>query len=106
MLNYPDRLVSFMALHTSENQTTVQLAQSSAAPGTASSQLHNAYQLLWRQWPDWQPGERRTATIALVPRVPEDITLHLSVVLKTPTQIADQQRWSSVVRIPFHTTTW
>ena len=41
------------------------------------------------------------AIIALVPRLPQDITLHLSVVLDDTVTPALSQRWSSMVRIPF-----
>jgi len=37
-----------------------------------------------------------------VPRLPQDITLHLSVVFDDTTTSTASQRWSSVVRIPFH----
>lgn len=103
MLNYPEYLVSFLALNTQDNDTAVQL--SSASQPVAAAQA-NAYRLLWRQWPVWRPGERRTATIALVPRVPQDITLQLNVVLTPSAQQPSTQRWSRVLRIPFATTTW
>lgn len=103
MLNYPERLVSFMAMHTTGQETTVQLppAQSSL-PGPAAPAAA-AYQLLWSHWPAWAPGERRTAVIALVPRLPQDITMHVSVVLDEASSATVSQRWSSVVRIPFRT---
>ncbi len=78
MLNYPEHLVSFVPTTT-------------------------AYQLLWSHWPVWTPGERRTAIISLVPRLPQDMTLHVSVVLDDTAAPAASQRWSSVVRIPFRT---
>ncbi|MGE3541294.1 MAG: lytic transglycosylase domain-containing protein [Candidatus Tectimicrobiota bacterium] len=101
MLNYPEHLVSFMALHSTGQETMVQLpSTSSGAPGPAAPGVA-AYQLLWSHWPAWAPGERRTAVIALVPRVPQDITMHLSVILHAAPSTAASQRWSSVVRIPF-----
>jgi hypothetical protein len=105
MLNYPEHLVSYMALHTAGGETTVQLSAAQAGQPAPAAQA-TAYQLLWSHWPAWQPGERRTAVIALVPRLPQDITLHLSVVLDHAAKAAIPQRWGSVVRIPFQTTTW
>src|SRR5262245_17567926 len=77
MLNYPEHLVSFMALHTAGQATTVQLpAAQPGLPAPAASPT-TAYQLLWSHWPVWTPGERRTAIIAMVPRLPQDMTLHV-----------------------------
>src|SRR5262249_29396262 len=98
MVNYPGHLVSFMALHAVGQETIAQLPVAnvgSTAPGAAAA---TTYQLLWSHWPVWAPGERRTAVIALVPRLAQDITFHLSVVFDAATV---PQRWSSVVRIPF-----
>jgi hypothetical protein len=103
MLNYPEHLVSFMALHTAGEATTVQLpAAPTESPAPAASPT-TAYQLLWSHWPVWTPGERRTVLISLVPRLPQDLTLHVSVVLDDAAMPAASQRWSSVVRIPFRT---
>jgi hypothetical protein len=103
MLNYPAHLVSFMALHTAGQATTVQLPTApTETPGPAAS-TPPTYQLLWSHWPVWTPGERRTAIISLVPRLPQDMTLHVSVVLDDTAVPAASQRWSSVVRIPFRT---
>lgn len=104
MLNYPEHLVSFLALNTQDNDTAVHIADPSRP--VAASQASHAYRLLWRQWPVWRPGERRTAAITLVPRVPQDITLQLNVVLTPTSQKPGAQRWSRVLRIPFATTTW
>lgn len=101
MLNYPEHLVSFMALHTAGQATTVQVPASYTGPAAAVAPPSTAYQLLWSHWPVWTPGERRTAIISLVPRLPQDMTLHVSVVLDDATVPAASQRWSSVVRIPF-----
>lgn len=101
MLNYPGHLVSFMALHTVGHESMVQLPVSSVgshAPGAATT---TTYQLLWSHWPVWAPGERRTAVIALVPRLAQDMTFHLSVVFDEAATPKLSQRWSSVVRIPF-----
>lgn len=103
MLNYPEHLVSFMALHTAGQETMVQLAPASAGLPAPALPAPAAYQLLWSHWPAWAPGERRTAVIALVPRLPQDITMHLSVVLDDASRAANAQRWSTVVRIPFRT---
>jgi transglycosylase-like protein with SLT domain len=103
MLNYPEHLVSFMALHTAGQATTVQLPASPLEPPASAAPPATAYQLLWSHWPVWTPGERRTAIISLVPRLPQDLTLHVSVVLDDTGVLAASQRWSSVVRIPFRT---
>ncbi len=103
MLNYPEHLVSFMALHTAGQATTVQLPASPPGPPAPAAPSTTAYQLLWSHWPIWTPGERRTAIISLVPRLPQDLTLHVSVVLDDTGVLAASQRWSSVVRIPFRT---
>jgi hypothetical protein len=103
MLNYPEHLVSFMALHTVGQATTVQLPAAPTGPPALAAPPATAYQLLWSHWPVWTPGERRTAIISLVPRLPQDLTLHVSVVLDDTVVPAVSQRWSSVVRIPFRT---
>lgn len=103
MLNYPEHLVSFMALHTAGQATTVQLPAVPTGPSAPAVSTTTAYQLLWSHWPAWTPGERRTAMISLVPRLPQDMTLHVSVVLDDTAMPAASQRWSSVVRIPFRT---
>jgi hypothetical protein len=61
------------------------------------------YQLLWSRWSSWAPGEHRTAVVAVVPRVPQDITLHVSVMLEQVTTSAASQQWSMTVRIPLQT---
>jgi hypothetical protein len=103
MLNYPEHLVSFMALHTSGQATTVQVPAAPAGSPAPAAPPTTAYQLLWSHWPVWTPGERRTAIISLVPRLPQDMTLHVSVVLDDTAAPAASQRWSSVLRIPFRT---
>jgi hypothetical protein len=102
MLNYPEHLVSFMALHATGHETTVRLPAASMGPPAPAAPAATTYQLLWSHWPAWAPGERRTAVIALVPRLSQDITLHLSVVFDEVSKSTLSQRWSSVVRIPFH----
>jgi hypothetical protein len=103
MLNYPEHLVSFMALHTAGQETTVQVPAAPTGPPAPATPPTAAYQLLWSHWPVWTPGERRTAMISLVPRLPQDLTLHVSVVLDDTAVPAASQRWSHVVRIPFRT---
>jgi hypothetical protein len=103
MLNYPEHLVSFMALHTAGQATTVQVPAANTGPSAPAAPAATAYQLLWSHWPVWTPGERRTALISLVPRLPQDMTLHVSVVLDDAAAPAASQRWSSMVRIPFRT---
>lgn len=101
MLNYPGHLVSFMALHTVGHESMVQLPVSSVGSPTPGAVGTMTYQLLWSHWPVWAPGERRTAVIALVPRLAQDMTFHLSVVFDEASAPTLSQRWSSVVRIPF-----
>jgi Transglycosylase SLT domain len=105
MLNYPEHLVSFIALHTAEHETIVQLPASQTRRSALATPVTAAYQLLWRHWPAWAPGERRTAVVALVPLLPQDITLQLSVVLEETATPAVPQRWSTMVRIPPSPTT-
>ena len=100
MLNYPEHLVSFMALHTTGQETTVQVPAAPTGPLAPAAPTTAAYQLLWSHWPVWTPGERRTAMISLVPRLPQDLTLHVSVVLDDTAAPAASQRWSHVVRFP------
>jgi predicted aspartyl protease len=103
LLHYPEHLVSFMALRTGGQDTPVQFPASNTGPPAAAAPPTTAYQLLWSHWPSWTPGERRTAIISLVPRLPQDMTLHVSVVFEDTAVPAASQRWSSVVRIPFRT---
>lgn len=103
MLNYPEHLVSFMAMHTGGYETTVQLPDTAMGAGTAGVAT---YRLLSSHWQAWAPGERRTARIVLVPRVPQEMTLHVSVVLDEQQAARGvAQRWSTVLRIPFQPTT-
>ncbi len=101
MLNYPEHLVSLMAWHTTGQETIVQIPVSHTGQPAPAALATPAYQLLWSHWPAWAPGERRTALISLVPRLPQDIMLNVSVVLDDSATPAASQRWSSVVRIPF-----
>lgn len=101
MLNYPEHLVSFMALTSPGRETVAQLSSSPRASALPSVSGTTTYRLLSSHWPTWAPGERRTAMIALVPLRLQDITLHVSVVLDDPTRQGEAQRWSSLLRIPF-----
>jgi hypothetical protein len=100
MLHYPEHLVSFIALHSTAGETAVQLPASPVGQATPAADT-SGYHFLRSPWPTWKPGERRRAIIALVPRHPQDIMLHLSVVFEPSTQATKPQRWGSVVRIPF-----
>jgi transglycosylase-like protein with SLT domain len=103
MLNYPAHLVSFIALHTVGQETMVQIPavpSESPAPATPAT---IPYQFLWSHSQVWAPGERLTALISLVPRLPQDMTLHVSVILDDTAVPDASQRWSSVLRIPSYT---
>jgi hypothetical protein len=106
MLTYPEPLVSFVALHTSERQTTVRIPTSQSGQTVQAAWVTSAYRFLQGSWPAWQPGQRRTAVLALVPRLPQDLALHLSVLVYDATETTVRQRWSTVVRLPVHTSTW
>src|SRR5262245_59781123 len=84
MVNYPWHLMSLMALHATGQEAKLGglpfSNAASAAPGAAAA---TTYQILWGHWRDWAPGERRTAIIALVPRLAQDIVFHVSLVLDT-----------------------
>jgi hypothetical protein len=103
MLYYPAHLVSLAALHSPVGETAVALPASpmgQASPAEATA----AYQILRHPWPAWQPGERRRAVVALIPRFPKDVMLYLSVVLESSAPTAQPPRWGSVVRIPVQRT--
>jgi hypothetical protein len=95
-LTYPEPLLSLLALHTTPDETTVQLPSSSAGATHPSA----TYQFLQSAWPTWQAGQQRTAVLALIPRLPQDIALHLSVLLYDRDHTALQHRWSTLIRIP------
>jgi len=97
MLNYSKHLVSFMALDTTRQKTVVQLPTSNTEVPDQTVLARTAYQLLWSSWPVWAPGERRTAIISLVLRLPQDMTLHVSVVFEDMAGPAAAQRWSEAV---------
>jgi hypothetical protein len=94
-LTYSVAAVSLLALHMTAGETTVQLPMRQAP-----QQGSNAYQILQERWEAWQPGQQRTAALALVPRLARDIALHLSVLLDDSDPTTVQSRWSTVVRLP------
>lgn len=96
-LTYPTASVALLALHTTAGGTTVQLP---TQPEPLTLQSGHAYQLLQERWEAWQPGQQRTAALALVPRLARDIALHLSVLLYDSTQTTIPHRWSTIVRLP------
>jgi hypothetical protein len=96
-LTYPTSSVSLLALHTTAGETTVQLPTQQELPTLQSG---HAYQLLQGRWEAWQPGQQRTAAVALVPRLARDIALHLSVLLYDSARTTVQHRWSTIVRLP------
>jgi hypothetical protein len=103
MLYYPAHLVSLAALHSPVGETAVAfpappVGQATPADATA------AYQLLRTSWSAWQPGERRRAMLAVIPRVRQDLMLYLSVVLEPSAQAPQPPRWGTVVRIPVQRT--
>ncbi len=99
-LTYPVPLLSLLALRTAPDNTTVHLPTTQATQSIHVSWAGNAYDFLQSAWPAWQPGQRRTAVLALVPRLAQDIALHCSILLYDPSHTAVQHRWSTVVRIP------
>ena len=103
MLHYPEPAVSFIALQADGQASPAQPALARADSITPAASTASMYQLLWSRWSSWAPGEHRTAMVALVPRVPQDITLHVSVMLEPATTPAASQHWSTTVRIPLQT---
>jgi hypothetical protein len=101
LLHYPEHLVSFIALTSPGRETIAQLSPASRTAAMSPATTTPTYQLLASHWPTWGAGERRTATIALVPTQPQDLLLHVSVVLDDPLRQGDGQRWSSLWRVPF-----
>jgi hypothetical protein len=106
LLIYPEPLVSFIALHTSGSETTVRLPSAQSGHMAKASWVTTEYQFLQGSWPVWQPGQQRTAVLALVPRLPQDLALHLSVLLYDSAGSTVQHRWSTVVRIPVRASSW
>jgi Transglycosylase SLT domain len=103
MLHYPEHAVSFIGLQADGQGHPAQLAMSRTGSITPAASTASMYQLLWSRWSSWAPGEHRTAVVTVVPRVPQDITLHVSVMLEQVTTPAASQQWSMTVRIPLQT---
>ena len=95
-LTYPEPFLSLLALRTTPEDTTVQLP----SPPADDSHPSTTYRFLQSAWPTWQAGEQRAAVLALIPRLPQDIALHLSVLLYDRDQMALRYRWSTMIRIP------
>ena len=106
MLMYPEHLVSYMMLNTTGNATTVRLQDASGGPLGKASWIANSYQILRGDWPEWQPGQQRTLAFALVPKVSQEIAVHLSIFLYNRTGYIEQHRWSQVVRLPVRPGPW
>jgi hypothetical protein len=95
-LTYPEPFLSLLALRTTPDDITVQLP----SPPAGATHPSVTYQFLQSAWPAWQAGQQRTAVLALIPRLPQDIALHLSVLLYDRNYTALQHRWSTMIRIP------
>jgi hypothetical protein len=95
-----------MALHTAGHDTIVRLPEATAGSAGNVSGTSTAYQFIQSRWPAWQPGQRRTVVLALVPRLPQDIALHLSIFLYDATETTVQQRWSTMIRLPVRASPW
>lgn len=106
MVTYPESLVSFIVLRTSEHETTVRLPAASRQQVAKASWVTRTYQFLQGDWSAWQPGERRTAGFILVPRQSRELALHLSILVYDAAVTAVQHRWSTVVRLPVRQETW
>jgi hypothetical protein len=106
MLTYPEPLVSFVALRTSDRQITVRLSSSQSGQMMKALWATTAYRFLRGSWPPWRPRERRSAALALVPRLPQDLILHLSILVYDTAETTVRHRWSTIIRIPVHARTW
>lgn len=98
-VTYPPALLSLIAMQTSPDRTTVYLPTPPEPTPPATSQTP-AYTVLQDTWPQWASGQRHSVTLALIPRVAQDVVLHLSVILYDQDRKTMQQRWSRMVRIP------
>ena len=97
-LTYPMALLSLLALQTMPQTTTVQLPGDQALDQPDG--LEQTYQVLQGDWPSWQPGQRRQAVVAVVPRQDREVALHVSVLLFNADRVTVRERWSTLVRIP------
>lgn len=93
---YPPVLLSMIVMQMSPDRTTV--AVPTPAETTDPSTL--AYTFLQDAWPQWPSGQRHTVTLAVVPRMAQDVILHLSVILYDQAHQTMQERWSRMVQIP------
>jgi hypothetical protein len=94
-LTYPEPFLSLLALRTTPDDTIVQLLN----PPADATRSSTTYRFLQSAWPTWQAGQQRTAVLALIPRLPQDIALHLSVLLYDLDHRVLQHRWSTMIRI-------
>jgi hypothetical protein len=95
-VTFPPALLSMIIMRTTPDQTTVALPP----PAETENQAAQAYTFLQNVWPQWSPGQRQTVTLAVVPRLAQDVMLHLSVILYDQARKTVQQRWSRMVQIP------
>jgi hypothetical protein len=93
---YPPTLLSMIIMRTSPDQTTVAVP----VPAETEDQTSQAYTFLQSDWVKWASGQRQTVTLAVVPRMAQDVILHLSVTLYDQARKTIQQRWSHMVQIP------
>jgi len=95
-VTYPPALLSMIIMRTSPDRTTVALPP----PADTEAQVTQTYTFLQNVWPQWSSGQRHTVTLAVVPRMAQDVMLHLSVILYDQGRKTMQQRWSRMVQIP------
>jgi hypothetical protein len=103
MLMYPDAAVSYAMLKATDKETTVRLPGATSGLAGPAAWVANTYHILRGDWPQWRPGQRRNAAWTIVPRVAQDITMHVSIFLYNTAVNAEQQRWSTVVHLPVQT---
>ncbi len=95
-VTYPPALLSMIVMQTSPDRTTVALP----TPAQRANQAATGYTFLQNSWPQWSSGQRHTVALSVVPRMAQDVILHLSVILYDPARNTMQQRWSHMVKIP------
>ncbi|MGE3540635.1 MAG: lytic transglycosylase domain-containing protein [Candidatus Tectimicrobiota bacterium] len=100
MLHYPAHAVSFLTLQGDAYDSPARTPAPPLGSPTAFTTATALYQLRWSRWQSWAPGEQRSAMITLVPRIAQDITLHVSVSLESTSALPTAQHWSTSVRIP------
>ncbi len=99
-VTYPPALLSLIALQMSPDRTTVYLPTPPEPSSQATFLAAPAYTFLQDTWPQWRSGQRHSVTLALIPRIAQDVVLHLSVILYDPDRKTMRHRWSRMVRIP------